>query len=45
MGVNEDKTGLYFCKARFYDPEIGRFLSADAWLGELDQPPSLHRYA
>ena len=35
---------LYYAKARFYDPEVGRFTSQDSFLGKIDEPPSLHRY-
>jgi RHS repeat-associated protein len=28
-GKELDKTGLYFYGARYYDPELGRFISAD----------------
>jgi RHS repeat-associated protein len=38
------ETGLFYARARFYDADIGRFLSQDAYLGNLDAPPSLHRY-
>ena len=27
-----------------YDPELGRFITEDSFLGNLDEPPSLHRY-
>lgn len=37
-------TGLYHFQARFYDPETGRFLSADPYLGDPATPPSLHRF-
>lgn len=44
-GHERDKeSGLYYFKARFYDPDTGRFLSQDSYLGETDTPPSLHRY-
>src|SRR5262249_39093232 len=26
------------------DPEVGRFTSQDSFLGQIDDPPSLHRY-
>jgi RHS repeat-associated protein len=38
------ETGLIYAKARFYDPDIGRFLTQDSFLGASDRPPSLHRY-
>jgi RHS repeat-associated protein len=41
----DDETGLIYAKARFYDSDVGRFLSEDDFLGEVDSPPSLHRYA
>ena len=41
----DDETGLVYAKARFYDPEIGRFLSQDALLGEPETTPSLNRYS
>ncbi|MGH3858088.1 RHS repeat-associated core domain-containing protein, partial [Actinokineospora sp.] len=40
----DEETGLYYAKARFYDPEVGRFLSEDPLDGEAKTPPSLHRY-
>jgi RHS repeat-associated protein len=40
----DDATGLYYFKARFYDPELGRFLSEDPFEGVQDIPPSLHAY-
>jgi RHS repeat-associated protein len=42
--VFDRETELYFAKARFYDPTVGRFTSQDSFLGEIDAPPSLHRY-
>ena len=38
-------TGLYYAKARFLDPELGRFLTEDPLEGEIASPPSLHRYS
>jgi RHS repeat-associated protein len=40
----DQETDLYYAKARFYDPELGRFTTQDSVLGEVDEPPSLHRY-
>ncbi len=44
-GYEEDtESGLFYAKARFYDPEVGRFLNHDPLEGEALTPPSLHRY-
>jgi len=43
-GVMHDDTGLLYMRARFYDPEVGRFLSKDPvglWGGDVN----LYRYA
>jgi RHS repeat-associated protein len=37
-------TGLYYFGARFYDPAIGRFISADSYIGTDIDPLSLNRY-
>jgi RHS repeat-associated protein len=42
--IYDDETGLYNAKARYFDPKLGRFLTQDSFLGEIDAPPSLHRY-
>jgi uncharacterized protein RhaS with RHS repeats len=31
--------------ARYYDPLVGRFISADTYLGDIGNPQSLNRYA
>jgi RHS repeat-associated protein len=40
----DEETSVYYAKARFYDPEFGRFTTQDSFLGRVDDPPSLHRY-
>ncbi len=42
---HDDKTGLVTLRARQYDPEIGRFASADPVLGSPGEPQTLNRYA
>jgi RHS repeat-associated protein len=42
--VFEAETGLYYARARYFDPKLGRFLTQDSFLGQIDEPPSLHRY-
>jgi RHS repeat-associated protein len=37
-------TGLYYDYKRWYDPTIGRFISADQDAGEVSDPQSLNRY-
>jgi len=38
------ETGLYYFKARYYDPETGRFISVDPAEGQDDQPASYNKY-
>jgi RHS repeat-associated protein len=42
---NDTVTGQTYLRARQYDPEIGRFISADPVLGALAMPQTLNRYA
>lgn len=45
-GVLDDGNGLYGMQARFYAPELMRFVQKDpAWTGRLDRPQSINRYA
>jgi RHS repeat-associated protein len=37
-------TGLYYVRARYYDPKTGRFLSRDPAEGQLEQPESFMPY-
>ncbi len=41
----DDETGLYYYGARYYKPELGRFIQADSVKGSLKEPLSLNRYA
>ena len=41
----DDSTQLYYYNARYYDPMIGRFLSADSVDGDPANPQGLNRYA
>ena len=44
-GYEEDReTNLQYAKARYYDPDTGRFLGEDAWEGDTQIAPSLHKY-
>ncbi|MFB1483896.1 RHS repeat-associated core domain-containing protein [Corallococcus sp. RDP092CA] len=38
------ETGLTYARARYYDSELGRFISRDSYEGQLSDAPSLHRY-
>lgn len=41
----EEVTGLYYLMARYYDAEIGRFITRDSFHGTEDEPLSLNQYA
>lgn len=40
----DENTGLVYFGARYYDPDTGRFINEDTYLGESLTAPSLHRY-
>jgi RHS repeat-associated protein len=40
----DPETGLVYARARYYDADLGRFLSRDSLEGEIGDAPSLHRY-
>ncbi|PQP80799.1 type IV secretion protein Rhs [Paenibacillus sp. PCH8] len=41
----DDTTQLQYLRARWYDPNTGRFINEDSYEGELDDPLSLNFYA
>ena len=44
-GYRDDgDAGLLYIGARYYEPAVGRWTSADKWLGDLYRPLSLNRY-
>lgn len=36
--------GLYYLRARYYNPPTGRFMTMDPASGNLSDPPTFHRY-
>ncbi len=40
----DDETGLIFYGARYYDPKLGRFITADTIVQEPGNPQTLNRY-
>ncbi|MBN1521804.1 MAG: hypothetical protein JW928_04660 [Candidatus Aureabacteria bacterium] len=41
----DDSTGLYYFKARYYDPVLGRFITPDSIVPHLFVPQSLNHYS
>jgi RHS repeat-associated protein len=44
-GKQKDSTGLSYYGARYYDPEVGRFLTRDPVKGQLTDPQTLNAYS
>jgi RHS repeat-associated protein len=44
-GEPRDGTGLTYLRARYYDPDLGRFMTRDRWLGVPALPQTHDRYA
>ncbi|MDB6028701.1 MAG: wapA14, partial [Verrucomicrobiales bacterium] len=36
--------GMYYLRARYYKPELGRFWTMDSFEGSIEDPSSLHKY-
>jgi len=44
-GQQYDSTlGLYYLRARYYNPAVGRFQTADSYEGRIGDPATLHKY-
>jgi RHS repeat-associated protein len=43
-GKEKDATGLYYYGARYYDPDLGRFVTRDPLVGRRIAPQTLNRY-
>ncbi|AZS13822.1 carbohydrate-binding protein [Paenibacillus lutimineralis] len=43
-GYPYEDNGLYYAQARYYKPEVGRFISEYAYEGQISNPQSLNRY-
>jgi RHS repeat-associated protein len=44
-GVMMDVSGLYYMRARYYSPEVRRFVNQDILLGSIAEGQTLNRYA
>ncbi|MCP4698830.1 MAG: hypothetical protein GY862_18560 [Gammaproteobacteria bacterium] len=44
-GVMTDASGLYYMRARYYNPEVRRFVNQDVLLGSVAEGQTLNRYA
>ena len=40
----DNESGLYYLRARYYDPNVGRFISEDTDKGKIENPSSLNLY-
>ncbi|WP_410514027.1 RHS repeat-associated core domain-containing protein [Paenibacillus sp. BR2-3] len=42
--IYDEETGLYYLRARYYDPSVGRFINEDTYEGQITNPLSLNLY-
>lgn len=42
--IYDEETGLYYLRARYYDPSVGRFITKDTYEGDITNPLSLNLY-
>ena len=40
----DDELGMYYLRARYYDPAVGRFISRDIKEGDISSPLDMNRY-
>jgi RHS repeat-associated protein len=43
-GLMHEGNGLYYVRARYYDPALGRFINKDPFPGDVGDGQGLHRY-
>ncbi len=43
--IYDSETGFYYVSSRYYDPEIGRFINADAAIGQIGNIQSYNMFA
>lgn len=43
--IADDETGLYYYHARYYDPQLGRFIQPDTAVPSATAPQTLNRYS
>jgi RHS repeat-associated protein len=41
----DEEVELLYLRARYYQPEVGRFITKDPWVGDAWEPGTLNRYA
>ncbi|MBI3059909.1 MAG: RHS repeat-associated core domain-containing protein, partial [Deltaproteobacteria bacterium] len=41
----DPESSLYYYGGRYYDPELGRFISPDPFVARFDDPQNLNRYS
>jgi len=43
--ILDEDTGLYYYNARYYDPQLGRFIQPDDIISDIGDPQSYNRYS
>lgn len=42
--IYDEESGLYYLRARYYDPGMGRFINEDTYEGDISNPLSMNLY-